>query len=161
MFRATYILLDELSVNQAGSRDQHVSVKVDEAVAGLRGKRSREEAGLLHRWLPAASRARGRCLRQSPGPPDPSPTSRAAPRSHHWNVVFGGRRRVLLSCLALGRTRVPLTASGASKGDSFYNWAAPLDFFFNLDFSCFLEMSETSQCFPTGEPRAKGFTVRP
>lgn len=42
--RATYILLDELSVHHAGSRDQLVGIEVNEAVAGLhQEKRGRKK----------------------------------------------------------------------------------------------------------------------
>lgn len=42
---ATYILLDELRINQAGSRDQLVGIKVDQVVAGLCREKV-EEAGI-------------------------------------------------------------------------------------------------------------------
>lgn len=35
IIRVTYILLDELSINYAGSGDQLISIKVDKVVAGL------------------------------------------------------------------------------------------------------------------------------
>lgn len=68
IIRVTYILLDELSVNYAGSGDQLLGIEVNEVVAGLCQKRRWAEAGLPgHRQQPAASRGRGRCSRQSLG----------------------------------------------------------------------------------------------
>lgn len=49
---ATYILLDELRVNQAGSRDQLIGIKVNQVVAGLCREKG-EEAG--HRWRDKAT----------------------------------------------------------------------------------------------------------
>lgn len=42
---ATYILLNELRINQAGSRDQLVGIKVHQVVAGL-CREKMEEAGI-------------------------------------------------------------------------------------------------------------------
>lgn len=59
IIRATYILLDELSIHQAGSRDQHVSIKVNEVVAGL--CQERKPGGSRSPWVQAtASHFQGR-----------------------------------------------------------------------------------------------------
>lgn len=53
IIRATYIFLDELSIHQAGSRDQHVGVKVNEVVAGL--CQERKPGGSRSPWAQAAA----------------------------------------------------------------------------------------------------------
>lgn len=89
---ATYISLDELSVNQAGSRDQHISIKVNEVVAGL--CRERKLGRSRSPWAQAAAsrfKGQGGCPWQSLGPPDLSPTSPAQCLIfHHWNLIYGG-----------------------------------------------------------------------
>lgn len=59
---ATYILLNELCINQAGSGDQLVRIKVNQLVAGLlqgEGRGGRAQAEQTELWLRAVTGAPG------------------------------------------------------------------------------------------------------
>lgn len=83
---ATYILLDELCIHQAGSRDHLISIKVDQVVAGLCREKT-EEAGLPRHRL----REQSYCSWQLLGPLSFPPTSLAQyPKFYPWNFTFWG-----------------------------------------------------------------------